>query len=121
MITIILVIVGIFLLFRQSVNLSSTSELRRPRTVIMGVITIIAGALAYVIGGKVDPKSQIDVVVYITAFIIPLIAIPFLKQPKLQTMGMETKTGSKAVNVIGWLVLLAVIGFLVWLMFQATK
>ena len=121
MITIILVIVGIFLLFRKRVNLSNTSELRSPRTVIMGIIAIIAGVLAYIIGNKVDPKSQIDVVVYVAAFVIPLIAIPFLKQPKLQTAGIETKTGNKAVNVIGWLVLLAVIGFLVWLMFQATK
>ncbi len=121
MITIILVIVGIFLLFRKSVTLTNTSELRRPRTIIMGVITIITGILANIIGGKVDPTSQMDVVVYGAALVIPLIVIPFLKQPKLQPAGVETKTGNKAVNVIGWLVLLAVIGFLVWLMLQASK
>jgi hypothetical protein len=116
MVTIILVIVGIFLLFKQTVSLSNTSELRRPSTVIMGVITIAAGVLAMVIGNRVDPNTQTDVLVYVGAFVIPLIAIPFLKQPKLSTTPADVKTGNKAVNVIGWVVLIAVVGFLVWLM-----
>ncbi|MCL5666477.1 MAG: hypothetical protein M1383_01775 [Patescibacteria group bacterium] len=87
----------------------------------MGIITIAAGVLASVIARIVEPQSKMDVVVYVAAFVIPLIAIPFLKQPKLQTPTAETKTGNKVVNVIGWLVLLGVIGFLVWLMFQASK
>ena len=125
MITTILVIIGLFLLFRQNVSLSNTSELRRPRTVIMGIITIAAGVLANVIARMVETQSKIDVVVYVAVLIIPLIipliAIPFLKQPKLQASGApgaEVKTGSKAVNVIGWLVLTGVVGFLVWLMFN---
>ena len=116
MATIILIIVGVFLLFRKSVSLSNASELRRPGTIIMGAITIVSGLLAMYVGNKVDPHTQTDVYVYVAAFIIPLIAAPFLKQPKLVAMPSEIKTGNKAVNVIGWIVLLAVAGFLVWLM-----
>lgn len=114
--TIVLVIIGIFLLFKQSVSLSNTSELRRPRTVVVGIITIIAGILASIIANKIDPQSKMDVIVYVSAFLIPLIVIPFLKQQKLLPVQGDIKTSNKIITILGWLVLLGVVGFLVWLM-----
>lgn len=118
MIPIILIVVGIIVMLRKTVSLSQTSELRRPKTYIFGGIIIATAIIDAIIvhqGQRGDVYTVQQLIYDIIPLLIPLIAIPFLKQQKLNTSSEPTKKGvSKTTTIIGWIIILGFVGILIY-------
>jgi putative copper export protein len=105
-------------MIRKNITLSSVSELRRPRTYILGGIIVATGIIdAYIIhtGQRSDTYTMRQLIYDVIPLLIPLLAIPFLKQKKLTAPNdTSKKTTPKAVTIIGWIVILGFVGVLVY-------
>lgn len=84
MISFLFLFIGFFLTLTKSVSMSSTAELRNPRTKIVGIVMIVLslvfGLLSFDVRyGIVGAVASIAV-----PLLIPLILAFALKQPKMQ-------------------------------------
>ncbi len=121
MIPIALVIVGIILLFKESVSLSSNREVRKGREKALGLITIASGITSYFVSSEVaEPFSanKMNAIYYFAPVLAPLVSLFFLNQEKLQTTPMS-KTNSVA-NVLTWIILIGVVVFAIWLLYSSS-
>lgn len=91
-VNIFLVIIGIWIMFRKSVSLTSKSELRRPRTLVFGLLLIVAVVISKILSeifkGPLDSYGNPIFttgwfLAYSLPLLIPFIVVVFLKQPKV--------------------------------------
>ncbi|HEX9503253.1 MAG TPA: hypothetical protein VF974_02930 [Patescibacteria group bacterium] len=129
MVLIIFVLIGVGLMFVPSVSLSAKSELRRPKTIIYGIILIVAAAVTRFLSSTIDIRGGYPVS-WLLSYAIPIIlgigSVIFLKQPKMidptAVPGMQPAKSStdNIANVLTWIIL-GVIGlgalYLVYKMF----
>lgn len=85
MIIIVLFIVGVVVLFKKRVAISKKSEIRRPRTYILGVIAIVSAILAQILAfGPEKFGTASGGILSLLWVFIPLFAAIAMKQPKLE-------------------------------------
>ena len=89
MVTLILLIIGIVALFKESMAISKKFELRRPKIRIFGVITIVSAII--LILSETLSGTDLGLLIYLIFIIIPIITAVKLKQPKLQAKQEEKK------------------------------
>jgi len=92
--------------------------LKKPGTTILGVITIISGLLAMVVGnlfGEKGAMGLMGIVAYTVPALIPIVSIQFLKKPKLNDFAAQQGTKNKAVNIICKGILIILLVFVIWL------
>lgn len=121
MIPVVLVIVGVLLFFKESISLSSNSEIRKGRAKAFGLITIASGVTSYFVSDQlVNPFSsdKLNVVYYFAPVLVPLISLFFLNQKKLEAAPMSRT--NRVANALTWIVLLGLVLFAIWLLYTST-
>lgn len=84
MVQFILLIIGIVALFKKSITVTSTTELRQPKIRIFGIVTIIIVVIGMV-AGKVAQDTIIAEVLFWLGIVIPIALVILLKEPKVTT------------------------------------
>jgi len=106
MISIILGIVGIILFFSTSLPLTSSKELKRPKSIYLGVIFL---GLALFLNFISTVPEVFHVLVLIVVPLIAIVAAFVLAEPKTviapEIAEQQKTTGARIVNITTWIVL----------------
>ena len=84
MIPLIFALIGIVVCFMKKISVTGTTEVRRPRTIVLGLLLLLPALMSIVfpVGLQTGAGPLIKMIIPI---LIPLISVFFLKQPKEQT------------------------------------
>lgn len=103
MINIIFIVFGFYAILTKRISLSKVSEIRRPKTYYLGIITIFSIIIAEILGRSFDPLSTF---LYMGAISIPIIAILIFKEKKTESLtALEPTKWRKTENIISWIIL----------------
>lgn len=102
---ILLIVIGFCSLFPRSIQISSKLELRRPRTIIFGLLVLAGGLMGRWFLMPVLLKDQLNPWWILLPILIPIIGAVILKQPKASELTPQKKSFD-FVNVITWVILL---------------
>lgn len=83
MLIIAVFILGIVVLLKNKISFSKNSEIRRPRTYILGTIMILVAGINQFVHPSLENVTYVALG-FLSLPFVPLIAAILLKQPKIQ-------------------------------------
>ncbi len=82
MLQIILLIIGIVALFKESIDVTKKSELRQPNLRKFGIITVAMFVLVVISNMTLPENSDVSLLIYFLSYIVPIVVAVKLRQPK---------------------------------------